>query len=77
MNNREDNIDYYLRAYPYLLKWINQCFVCGNRGHKPEMPEQISPDGCASSRNIKKYLSALYVNELSICELCEQLTNLK
>ena len=49
--------DQYLREYPHLLKWINQCAACQHRGRKPEMPAEIFPG--VAARNLRRYFDEL------------------
>ncbi|MBC7921406.1 MAG: hypothetical protein H7Z75_10000 [Ferruginibacter sp.] len=57
----------YLRMYPGLEKWINQCVICQTKGYKPEIPEKIFPG--IAAQNIKKFFPPLELNG-GICEEC-------
>lgn len=65
----------YRKMYPKLEKWLNRCIVCQNEGYKPELPEWITPGVLA--QNIRKMWDELEVNELSMCNDCEQTMNKK
>ncbi len=60
--------DQYLREYPHLLKWINQCAACQHRGRKPEMPADIFPG--VAARNLRRYFDELALNESGLCAQC-------
>jgi hypothetical protein len=57
----------YLRMYPGLEKWMNQCVICQAKGYKPELPEKLTPGGAA--QNIRRYFSPLTIDG-GICEEC-------
>ena len=59
----------YIKQYPQVQKWINQCIICQTEGYNPAMPEHIFPGLLAE--NIRKFFSPFNVNELSVCEVCE------
>ncbi len=69
MTKHRSNSQLYLQQYPHLRKWINQCVVCQREGYMPEMPEDIHPG--VAAQNLRKYFDELEVNEVSICDLCE------
>lgn len=58
----------YLRQYPRLRKWINQCIACQRVGHKPELPENLGETVAAS--NLRRFFPALALNEIGLCEQC-------
>jgi hypothetical protein len=60
----------YLKQYPEIRKWLNTCIICQSIGYKPELPSTIYPGLLAE--NIRKYLSLLKVNDISVCEECDQ-----
>lgn len=68
MAKHVEDIEMYLKQYPEIKRWLNQCIVCQSMGYKPELPEHIHPGIMA--QNIRKYFSVLYLNELNICEEC-------
>ena len=70
MNRGINNPDNYRTS-----KWVNQCSICGDRGYNPEVPEDTGYS--VRAKHMKRYLKPLYVNEFNICQLCEELTNLK
>lgn len=67
----------YLKMYPELLKWINECSICHSKGYKPEMPEHIGGEYSIASYNIQKYFKPLEVDKNSLCEQCAKLYNQK
>ena len=58
----------YLRDYPKLRRWINQCAGCQRLGHKPELPAKLgmsfAPD------NLRKFFPELAVNDVGLCDQC-------
>lgn len=63
----------YLRQYPEVKKWLNQCVIYQEIGYKKEMPNKIGVGVLAE--NIRKYWNVLDVNDISICEQCSSLMN--
>lgn len=72
MNHKEDNIEFYLKQYPKLKKWINECSVCHAKGYKPEMPETIGGEGSVAAQNLRRYLLPMHINELGLCTQCSR-----
>lgn len=68
MTMLEKDKNNYIKQYPEVKRWLNQCVVCQAIGYKPEMPKEIHPGLLA--QNIRKYFSPLSINELGICEDC-------
>lgn len=62
----------YLKQYPEIKRWLNQCIICQTVGYKPDLPNRIYAGVMA--QNIRKYFSVLSVNELSICDECANVT---
>ena len=62
--------DEYLRMYPKLRKWINECKACHYKGHKPEMPEDISPWPSIAGYNLRRYFHPLELDDDGLCEQC-------
>ena len=58
----------YLRDYPRLRKWINQCTACQRLGHKPELPEQLGKG--VAARNLRRYFPEMAVDSAGFCEQC-------
>ena len=58
----------YLRTFPHLQKWVNQCVVCQRVGIKPETPKEIFPGMAA--HYLRKYFDYLKVNQFGNCEQC-------
>lgn len=66
----------YLRMYPRLRKWINQCNACQDTGYKPELPKELSTyDGkiSAAAKNLRKFFKPLPLNETGLCAVCEKI----
>lgn len=80
MKKREEGINY-IKQYPALKKWINQCSCCGNIGYSPMLPDTLtSRDGKGefetfAAHNIRKYFQPLEVNEIGICKVCQKFVN--
>jgi hypothetical protein len=68
MTKFKNEADLYLRQYPDLLKWINQCAACQRRGYRPETPAEIFPG--VAGRNLRKYFDELALSEDGLCEQC-------
>ncbi|NLA66570.1 MAG: hypothetical protein GX862_11800 [Leucobacter sp.] len=62
----------YLRMYPELEKWMNECSICHSKGYKSDMPEHISSEGSAAAGNIRRYFRPLEVDENGICLQCAE-----
>jgi hypothetical protein len=60
----------YLRKYPALERWMNQCHLCQARGYKPELPTQIHADPTFADKNLRAYFKPLALDELGRCEEC-------
>lgn len=68
----------YLKRYPHLWKWMNNCISCGEIGYKPDLPEHIHPEDAVphlqwNDEYIRKYFKPLYVNESGYCKMCERI----
>lgn len=79
--NKNDGLNY-IKSYPKLKKWINECIVCGSVGYKPELPEKLTSNlgngefQTFGADNIRSYFQPLAVNELGICEECQKMLKL-
>lgn len=65
----------YLKMYPQLKKWINQCVACQDIGYKPELPLELSTWGgetSAAAQNLRKFFKPLQVNEVGLCDMCKK-----
>ena len=60
----------YLRDYPELERWMNQCVLCQTRGYKPELPEMIRKEPTFADRNLRSFFKPLLVDALGRCEVC-------
>lgn len=60
----------YLRQYPALERWMNQCVLCQARGHKPELPEQIFAVATFADGNLRAFFAPLPLDDLGRCETC-------
>ena len=70
---KTDEIKDYLKTYPRLRKWINECPICHAIGYKPEMPEHISGEFSIAGKNIRKMLKPMAVDEIGFCLICSKL----
>lgn len=79
--NKNEGLNY-IKSYPKLKKWINECIICGNVGYNPELPEKLTSNlGNGEFQTfgadiIRAYFQPLAVNELGICEVCQKLVKL-
>lgn len=77
MNKKEESIAY-IKQYPKLKKWINQCICCGGVGYNPTLPDIItSNDGNGeyetfAAQNLRRYFQPLELNETGICKVCQK-----
>lgn len=62
----------YADMFRHIRKWINQCVVCQQVGHKADLPIGSSSRDIHIFDNIKKYWEPLVINELGLCEVCER-----
>jgi hypothetical protein len=65
----------YLRMYPQLKKWINQCSACQDIGYKPELPLELSTysgEKSAAAKNIREFFKPLPLNEIGLCDVCKK-----
>ena len=70
---RQKDIDQYLKSYPALLKWINECPACHFKGYKPDMPEHIGGEYSIAARHIRQFFRPLEVDEAGFCMMCSRL----
>ena len=62
--------DRYLKQYPEINKWLNQCVICQTQGYKPNLPDKIYPGYLAD--NIKLFFNVLEIDEIGICKDCQK-----
>jgi hypothetical protein len=60
----------YLKRYPDLLRWMNQCIACGSRGYRPDLPENIRPYPSHGARTLRQHYQPLPVDDVGLCEQC-------
>ena len=72
---KEKEIDRYLKKYPQLQKWLNQCLCCGATGYRPDMPEHIGGEGSIFGDQLRRMLRLLAVDETGLCEVCRRAIN--
>ena len=74
MEHSLKQINQYLAMYPNLQKWVNLCPICGARGRRPDMPDEIgSMNGKVSAHTLKRMLPVLEVDQNGICLSCSRL----
>ncbi len=71
MRQKKDS-ELYLKMYPDLLKWINECPLCHTKGYKPEMPDHVGGQYSIAAKNIRKYFRPLDVDDNGICLECSK-----
>jgi len=64
----------YLKQYPELHKWVNECIVCHAKGYNPKI--ELKEEKIAVN-NLKSILPPLAVNDLGMCPICEKLLERK
>jgi len=69
---QKSEADLYLRQYPELHQWLNVCGVCGARGYKPDLPDNIYPWANVSADHLRAYFRPLSLNEAGLCEQCAE-----
>ena len=69
MSYKEDS-EQYLKMYPGLQKWINECPVCHSKGYKPDMPEHIGGVDSVAAHNLRRYFRPLEVDSMGVCLQC-------
>ena len=60
--------DQYIKQYPEMRKWLNECVICQTIGYKPDLPEDIHAGVLA--QNIRKFFKELEVDDINICVNC-------
>ena len=74
MIRKEDKGEEYIRSFPKLKKWINECQCCHSKGYKPSLPDKITTvEGSFEVYYIKKYFKPLEINEMGLCKVCSRL----
>jgi hypothetical protein len=68
MKKRE--IELYVRQYPEIKRWLNQCVICQTIEYKPSLPVKIDEGFLAE--HIREYFDVLEVNEINICTECNR-----
>ena len=64
----------YLRMYPKLNKWINECWLCHCQGYDRSIVESPDNEETIAVRNIKRYFQPLDLDEDGLCEVCSRLS---
>lgn len=60
----------YLKDYPQLHKWINECIICGAKGYNPQI--DVKEEKIAVN-NLKSILPPLEVDNLKMYSACARL----
>lgn len=71
--SRQREIDWYIKSYPGIEKWLNDCPLCHRRGYKPDMPEHIGGEHSVMGYYVKKYFQPLETDETGLCMVCSRL----
>lgn len=74
-SNQDTDAEKYLRLYPYLRKWVNECVACHHRGYKPEMPEPPADYTIYTTGKLRRLLDELELDENGLCEQCRTATH--
>ncbi len=64
----------YLKDYPKLNKWVNECVVCHAKGYNPRI--ELKEEKIVVS-NLKKILPPLELDESKMCPVCAKLLQSK
>jgi hypothetical protein len=64
----------YMRRYPKLNKWINECWLCHCQGYDRSIVENPNNEQTIAARNIKSYFRPLDLDEDGLCEVCSRLS---
>ena len=75
-DKRRDGEDY-LKEFPALARWINQCVICQQRGHHPDLPTALTRRSSAGefttagARNLRSmFPNPLKLDQLGRCDVC-------
>lgn len=72
--NKNNKGEEYIKTFPKLEKWINECVCCHRKGYDPLMPNKITTvTGSLEVYYIKKYFKPLTLNEEGLCSQCEKI----
>jgi len=75
VRKKNDSGELYLKMYPGLMKWINECQLCHCKGYKPEMPEYIGGDYSLASKTIRQFFNQLEIDDNGFCLQCSKVYN--
>ena len=70
MSNQETDAEKYLRMYPYLREWVNECVCCHYKGYKPEMPIPPFTSTASTLVKLRRLFQELPLDENGFCEQC-------
>lgn len=71
---RNNKGEEYIKAYPKLKKWINECLYCHKKGYNPSIPDKITTvDGSLEVYYIKKYFQPLSLDKNGLCLQCAKI----
>lgn len=83
-DRQTDKGEEYIRSYPGLQKWINQCVNCQTRGYDPDrMPDSVGfvsnyakrnnwDSGKYTARYIRKFFKPLPLDDCGLCQMCSR-----
>ena len=63
----------YMRMYPKLNKWINECWLCHCQGYDRSIVESPNNEQTIAARHIKSFFQPLDLDEDGLCEVCSRL----
>jgi hypothetical protein len=68
MRSRE--VELYLKMYPKLKRWLNQCVGCRREGYRPEMPARIYPGVGVHADHLRTLFGPLNLDDRGLCDQC-------
>jgi hypothetical protein len=59
-----------LDARPGLRRWMNECPLCGRKGYKPDLPEEVDSRGSAAE--LRRHFKPLPLTSSYACDRCSE-----
>jgi hypothetical protein len=72
MGNRGTDLEKFLMQYPYLLRWVNECLSCHNKGYKPEMLAPEFDNSTVIAAKLRRLVKELALDEDGLCQQCRE-----